>query len=126
MPGTGDCHRDATRRFADCFSAERAGLTPDGGMLAEMLPLFRLGLGEPIAGRRAYVSWVVRDDVVRAIRHVLSSDVLGGPLDTVAPSPATSRELAQALAAVLHRPALLPLPAWLVRTLLGSLAKKRC
>ena len=101
-----------------------AVLSPDGGMLAELLPLFRLGLGGPIAGGRAYVSWVALNDLIGAVRHVLGSDGLEGAVNVVSPYPVTNREFSRALAAALHRPALIPVPGWAVRALFGQFGEE--
>ncbi|MGI4830155.1 MAG: TIGR01777 family oxidoreductase [Janthinobacterium lividum] len=96
-------------------------LAEDGGTLPAMLPLFRLGLGGPVAGGRAYVSWITIRDLVRAITYIVESDRLEGPLNLVSPHPATNREFTIALAKALGRAAILPVPGWAVRFLLGQL-----
>jgi NAD dependent epimerase/dehydratase family enzyme len=65
---------------------------------------------------------VAIDDVVGAIAHAIRCDALRGPLNVVAPTPATSREFAATLARVLGRPALFPVPAGILRLLLGEMA----
>ena len=97
-----------------------AVLSPHGGMLKELLPMFRLGLGGTIGGGQAYVSWITAYDLIRALRHVLASTRLSGPLNVVSPYPVPNREFTAALAAALHRPAVLPVPAWAVRALFGQ------
>ena len=99
-------------------------LARDGGPLQTMLPTFRLGLGGPIAGGWRYVSWVTLHDAVRAIGHAITSPTLAGPVNVVAPRPATNREFTRALAAALGRPAVVPVPGWLVRLIVGPLAEE--
>lgn len=97
-------------------------LSPAGGALAKMLLPFRLGLGGRIGGGRQYVSWITLDDEVEAIRHVLLTDSLAGPVNLVAPGPVTNRELTRALGRVLRRPTLLPAPSFALRIMLGEMA----
>jgi uncharacterized protein (TIGR01777 family) len=94
-------------------------LSPRGGALRKQLPLFRLGLGGRFGSGRQWQSWISIDDEVRAIVHLLRSTVTG-PVDLTAPNPVTNRELARALGAALHRPALLPVPAFAPKLLLGA------
>ena len=96
-------------------------LAGDGGALAAMLPAFRWGLGGPVAGGGRYISWVTLDDVVRAFIHVLGSS-LRGPANLVSPGPVTGKVFTAALAAALHRPAILPVPAWAVKLAFGQMA----
>ena len=99
-----------------------AVLAPAGGMLAAVLPPFRLGLGGPVAGGAQYVSWVTLDDVVRAIGHVIASAAVAGPVNVVAPEPVTNRRFGEAVGAAVGRPAVVPTPGWAVRLLFGEFA----
>lgn len=94
-------------------------LTPKGGALAKMLPLFRLGLGGRFGNGRQWQSWISLDDEVGAIRHLLTSS-LSGPVNLTAPTPVANTEFTRVLASVLKRPALFPVPAFGPRLLLGS------
>jgi len=93
----------------------------DGG-LARMLPVFRLGLGGPVAGGHQYLSWITPDDLVRMYTAALDDPQWLGPINATAPEPVTNREFARALGRVLHRPALLPVPAFALRVLYGDKA----
>ncbi|MHC4400977.1 MAG: TIGR01777 family oxidoreductase [Planctomycetota bacterium] len=99
-------------------------MSPDGGALARMLPLFRLGLGGPIGRGRQYVSWITRDDLLHVVHHVLTVESLQGPVNAVAPEPVTNRRFARALGRALRRPAILPAPGLALRLLLGKMAKE--
>ncbi len=99
-------------------------LARDGGTLPLMLPIFRLGLGGPIAGGHGYLSWIEIRDVVRATAFLLDCTALEGPVNLVAPEPVTGREFTAALAAAVRRPALLPVPAWTARLLAGEIANE--
>jgi uncharacterized protein (TIGR01777 family) len=93
----------------------------DGG-LARMLPVFRLGVGGPVAGGDQYISWIAPDDLVRMYLAALDSPEWSGPINATAPDPATNREFARALGRLLHRPAVLPVPALALRVLYGEMA----
>ena len=92
-------------------------LSPTGGMLGELLRQFRAGLGGKVGSGRQYVSWVGIDDAVAAIRHVLTTEDLRGPVVVAAPNPVTHRHYR-----VLRRPALFTLPAFMARFIFGDLA----
>jgi uncharacterized protein (TIGR01777 family) len=96
----------------------------DGGALATMLPIFRLGLGGRVGSGRQYVSWVAIDDVVGAIQYALANDSLVGPVNVVAPQPVRNAEYARTLGRVLRRPAFLPAPGFAVRLVLGEFAEE--
>ena len=106
----------ATRRV---FLRTGLVLSPAGGALARMLLPFRLGLGGRVGKGKQWWSWVSIDDLVGLIGHALVTDSLRGPLNAVAPAPATGGEFARALGRVLRRPAVLPVPAWALRLALG-------
>lgn len=80
---------------------------------------FRWGLGGPVGGGGQWWSWISLDDEVRAILHVLDTEVVG-PVNLVAPNPVTNRDFTRALGRVLRRPAFLPVPGFALRLLLGS------
>ncbi len=97
-------------------------LAAGGGALAKMLPPFRLGLGGPVGSGRQEVSWIALDDAVAAIAYLLADKTTTGPVNLVAPQPVTNRRLAKSLGRVLHRPALMRLPALAARIVLGRMA----
>jgi hypothetical protein len=94
----------------------------DGGALAQMLPPFTLGLGGPIGSGRQWVPWIHLHDLVHVIAAGLVDDRYSGAVNGVAPQPVTSRELARTLGTALGRPALLPLPALVLRAVFGDAA----
>jgi uncharacterized protein (TIGR01777 family) len=85
-------------------------LAPHGGVLRRMLPPFRLGIGGRQGSGRQWMSWIVLDDVVAAIRAAIADARLHGPVNVTAPNPVTNHEFAHTLGRVLHRPAVLPTP----------------
>lgn len=99
----------------------RSGIvqSADGGALKPQVPLFKLGLGARLGSGRQWVSWVSIDDEVGAILHALRTETLSGPLNVVAPSPVTNAAYTAALAEAVHRPALLAVPAPVLRAALG-------
>ncbi len=95
----------------------------DGGTLERLLPPFRLGLGGPLGSGRQYMPWIHRQDLVRMIRFLLEHDELAGPFNASAPAPVTNAEFTRTLARHLHRPALLPAPAFALRLVFGEMAR---
>lgn len=90
-----------------------------GGVLTKLLPLFKLGLGGRFGSGRQWMSWITLDDEIGAIEHLLTSSASGAH-NLTAPTPVTNAELTSTLAGVLRRPALLPVPAFAPRLLLGA------
>jgi uncharacterized protein len=97
-------------------------LSSRGGMLPRLLLPFRLGLGGKFGSGSQYISWITLTDHIRAVRFLLDSSDLSGPVNLTAPRPATNAELTSALAAYLHRPAMLTVPAGALRLALGEVS----
>lgn len=97
-------------------------LSPKGGALGMMLTPFRLGLGGRLGSGRQWSSWIHVDDIVAAVHHLIQTESVAGPVNFVAPTPVTNREFTQTLAAVLRRPAFLPVPAFAARLAFGEMA----
>ena len=93
-----------------------------GGALARMLPVFRLGLGGPLGSGRQWMSWISLPDAVAAMLFALQTPALDGPVNLTAPEPVTNAVFTRALARALHRPAVLPAPAFALRLALGEMA----
>lgn len=98
-------------------------LSPKGGALKKMLLPFKLGLGGKIGSGRQWWSWVSLEDVVGAVRHVLSTDSLSGPINVTAPTPVTNDDFTKELGRALHRPTFLPMPAFAAKLALGEMAE---
>ncbi len=92
------------------------------GALEKMLPIFRLGLGGRLGSGRQWMSWISLEDVVGAIRFALDTSSLDGPVNLTSPHPVTNVEFTRALAHQLHRPAVVPAPAFALRIALGEMA----
>jgi uncharacterized protein (TIGR01777 family) len=95
-------------------------LDPSGGLLAEMLPPFKLGVGGPIAGGDQYMSWIHIDDEVGILLWALDSEKVSGIVNATAPNPATNRELSKSLGRALGRPAVVPVPGFALDLKFGS------
>jgi len=102
----------------------RIGLVLDsgGGALRQMLPPARLGLGGPLGSGRQWWSWIHRSDLVRMMLTALDDESWKGPANAVSPGVVRQRDFARALGAVLRRPAFLPAPAFVLKTLLDGFA----
>jgi uncharacterized protein (TIGR01777 family) len=87
-------------------------LSPDGGLLAELLTPFKLGVGGPIAGGRQYMSWIHIDDEVGILLWALDNETVSGVINATAPNPVTNRELSQALGRALNRPVVMSVPGF--------------
>ena len=90
-------------------------LSGKGGALPRMLPPFRMGVGGRLGHGRQWMSWITLDDLIALFLHALTTESLRGPVNAVAPNPVTNAEFTRALGAVLHRPTLFPVPAFVVR-----------
>ncbi|MBJ9162250.1 TIGR01777 family oxidoreductase [Citrobacter farmeri] len=102
-----------------CLLRTGVVLAPKGGILAKMIPPFRLGLGGPIGNGRQYLAWIHIDDMVNAILWLLDND-LRGPFNMVSPYPVRNEQFAHALGHALQRPAILRIPATVIRLLMGE------
>ena len=94
-------------------------LSPKGGALKKQLPLFKLGLGGKFGNGKQFQSWISITDEVNAIIHLLTSN-LSGAVNLTAPHPVTNSEFTRVLAGVVSRPAILPIPSFGPKLLLGG------
>ncbi len=97
-------------------------LTPFGGALKQMLPVFRAGAGGKLSSGRMWQSWIGLSDLLAAVLHAARHESLSGPVNVVAPEPVRNEEFTRALAAALHRPALFPVPRLALRLAFGGIA----
>ena len=98
-------------------------LSREGGALAKMLTPFKMGAGGKIGNGQQWMSWIDVQDMVGAIHHILKSDLLQGPVNMVAPRPVTNEEFTKTLASVLARPAIFPMPAFVVKLAFGEMGE---
>jgi uncharacterized protein (TIGR01777 family) len=94
-------------------------LSPAGGALGKLLPLFKLGAGGKMGSGKQWQSWISIDDEVAAIDYLLTANVTGA-VNLTAPQPVTQAEFTKTLAKVLRRPSFLPVPSFGPKLLLGS------
>ena len=94
-------------------------LSPKGGALKKQLPLFKLGLGGKFGNGKQWQSWISITDEVNAIIHLLTSN-LSGAVNLTAPNAVTNAEFTRVLASVVSRPAILPIPSFGPKLLLGG------
>ena len=96
-------------------------LTKDGGALAQMITPFKFGLGGTIGSGKQWMSWIALEDEVRAINFALEKENVRGAINLVAPNPVTNEDFTDALGETLHRPTILPLPAFAVNLAFGEM-----
>ena len=125
---------DVVRRWEEAADPARAaGLrvvhlrtgpvqTAAGAGLPKQALMFRLGIGGRLGSGRQWLSWISLDDIAGAYLHALTREDLDGPVNAVAPNPVTNAEFTATLARVLHRPAVLHIPAFGPRLVLGEAA----
>lgn len=128
---------DVVRAWEDATQpAEQAGvrvahlrtgivMSPDGGSFGRLLPLLRLGVGGPLGDGRNHWAWITLADHVRAVGHLLTSQV-AGPVNLTGPEPAPQRDVVRAVARELHRPAVLAVPRFALRAVIGGFADDIC
>ena len=97
-------------------------LAGEGGALQKMMLPFRLGIGGPIGSGRQWMSWVDREDVLRAIEWAIDHREVHGVYNITSPNPVINRDFARALGRALHRPAVMPTPASVLRLIFGQMA----
>lgn len=95
-------------------------LAHDGGLLQRMQRPFKLGLGGTLGNGQQWMSWIHRADWISIAKLMISNSSMQGAYNATAPHPVTNCEFTKTLAQHLKRPALLPVPAWLLKTLLGE------
>ena len=118
---------EAMAHAADAFARlviPRFGvvLAKDGGALQKLLLPFRLGVGGPVGGGEQWMSWVDRDDVIAFIEWALVRESARGAYNVTAPEPVTNRDFGKMLGRVLHRPAILPMPGFVLRLVFRDMA----
>ena len=99
-------------------------LSAAGGALAKMLPPFRAGLGGRVGSGAQRMSWIGLEDLARVYVRAVEDASIGGPLNAVAPAPATNAAFVKTLGKVLGRPAALPLPAFAVNWMFGEMGRE--
>ena len=97
-------------------------LAASGGLLKRLMPIFKAGIGGTLGSGQQYQSWISLADEVGAIRHILETDAISGPVNLAGPEPVRNQQFTKALGRTLHRPTLVRAPAFAMRLVLGQLA----
>ncbi|MCC5790233.1 MAG: TIGR01777 family oxidoreductase [Opitutales bacterium] len=97
-------------------------LSPSGGLLEKVLPIFRKGLGGKLGTGKQFMPWVSVDDLIRIFLFVLEKETLSGPVNAVSPEPVRNESFTKILGRLLHRPTFFPAPAFALRTAFGEMA----
>jgi hypothetical protein len=97
-------------------------LSTDGGVLGKTLPLFKAGLGGKLGSGRQWMPWIALTDEVAAIRFLIDSDDIAGPVNLSAPHPVRNSEYTHALGNAVHRPTLATVPRIALRLALADFA----
>lgn len=132
-PGKDFLARVCVEWEAEAMRAREAGLSTavarlgvvlhsEGGALHTMLPPFRMGAGGRVGSGRQYVSWIHRGDAVAALRFLVEHPGLEGPFNVTSPQPLTNAEFAHTLGAVLGRPSVMHVPAFVLKAALGEMS----
>jgi uncharacterized protein (TIGR01777 family) len=98
-------------------------LSPAGGALKKMLPVFRAGLGGRLGDGQQWISWVSLRDTVAAIEFLIQHEGLAGAVNVVSPQPVRNADFTRALARALHRPAIFAVPRFALRAAFGEMAE---
>jgi uncharacterized protein (TIGR01777 family) len=97
-------------------------LSPAGGMLSRIRPLFSLGLGARLGNGKQYMPWISLEDEVRALLFAIGHDEISGPVNLTGPAPVTNAEFTAAFGRAVNRPTALLVPGFVLRTALGEFA----
>jgi uncharacterized protein (TIGR01777 family) len=96
-------------------------LTTSGGTLPTMLPSFKLGIAGVVGSGKQFVSWVTLADLLRMFEFLLAEDTIIGPVNMVSPEPVTNREFTKTLGAILNKPTVMKMPAFVARAVFGQM-----
>lgn len=99
-------------------------LNPQGGMLKQLLPFFKLGLGFKIGNGQQPFTWVSLKDVIRAIQFIIDTSLLNNAINILSPQVISQIKFADTLAAILHRPRFLTFPERAIKLLFGQMGEE--
>jgi len=97
-------------------------LAADGGALPQMIRPFQFGIGGRLGSGRQWLSWIALEDIIGIVRFVIANAQINGPVNVIAPKPVQNAEFARIVGHTLHRPAILPAPAFALRLTFGEMA----
>ena len=107
-----------------CYLRTGIVLGKDGGALTKMLPPFKMALGGPIGSGKQWMSWIHLQDIVGIIRFAVENETVKGPINGTAPKPVTNKVFSKTLGKSLKRPAIFPMPAFVVKMLFGQMGEE--
>lgn len=99
-------------------------LSPAGGLLGTLKPLFKAFLGGRLGSGTQYQPWISLDDEVGGIRFALEHDTISGPINLTGPTPVTNAQFTKALASAVGRPTSIPVPAFAIKGVLGAMGEE--
>ncbi|AQT67730.1 Epimerase family protein [Anaerohalosphaera lusitana] len=99
-------------------------LSEHGGMLEKMLPAFKYWFGNYPAPGSQHVSWIHLEDTVKAVKLILETPQLSGPVNVTAPNPANAKQLARLISTAMRRPLPMPIPGFVLKLAMGEMAKE--
>lgn len=97
-------------------------LGPRGGMMSQVIPIFKWGMGGVFGSGKQWFSWIHLNDLVSIYVKAATDGTLSGPVNAASPNPVTNRQFVRALGHVIHRPTFLRIPGWVLRIVLGEFA----
>lgn len=112
----------SSRNVRDVHARFGIVLSKEGGMLKKLIPPFRWGFGTVLGDGHQYISWIDREDLIRALYFILQNTTLKGAVNCTSPHPETANAFSKKLANALHRPLLFHIPAFLLRFFLKEMA----
>lgn len=111
-------------RIRTCYLRTGIVLGKNGGALSKMLPAFKLGLGGPMGNGSQWMSWIHIDDLIGIILYLIQHRNISGAVNGSAPNPTRNKDFSSTLGYVLKRPAFVPMPAFVLKLLLGEMAQE--
>ena len=98
-------------------------LSPQGGALAKMLPVFKIGLGGKLGSGQQVMSWIALDEIPSIISYLIKEEKITGAVNCVSPAPVTNAEFTRILGEAVGRPTVFPVPAFAIKFLLGEMGE---
>lgn len=98
-------------------------LTKEGGAVEKMLTPFKFGVGGVVGSGEQWMSWIALDDLIRIVHFALENENLNGAFNATAPNPVKNKEFTEIFGKILHRPTLIPVPAFGIKLLFGEMGK---
>jgi len=107
-----------------CYLRTGIVLGKNGGALSKMLPPFKFGLGGPMGSGKQWMSWIHMEDIIGIIRYAVENESVAGAINGTAPNPVTNKTFSSTLGQVLKRPAFIPMPAFVMKLMMGEMAEE--